>query len=93
MHIYYVYILTNYTKTVLYTGVTNDIGRRLNEHRSGTFNSFSAKYRTYYLVHLETFEWIQDAIRREKVIKKKKRVWKDALIAKHNPMWVFMDAP
>ena len=49
MHIYYVYILTNYTKNVLYTGVTNDIGRRLCEHREGTFDGFSAKYRTHFL--------------------------------------------
>ena len=91
MHIYYVYILTNYTKNVLYTGVTNDIGRRLCEHREGTFDGFSAKYRTHFLVHLETFEWIQDAIRREKQIKSKKRVWKEALIAERNPNWVFMD--
>ncbi len=92
MHIYYVYILTNYTKTVLYTGVTNDIGRRLREHRDGTFDGFSSKYRTHYLVHLETFNWIQDAIEREKFIKGKKRDWKEALIEKHNPKWLFIDA-
>jgi putative endonuclease len=93
MRTYYVYILTNYTKTVLYTGVTNNIGRRLREHREGTNGGFSTRYRTHYLVHFETFTWIQEAIAREKFIKKQKRAWKNALIAQHNPKWVFIEAP
>jgi len=93
MHIYYVYILTNLTKTVLYTGVTNDIERRLREHREGRIRGFSSTYRVYHLVHLETYQWVQDAIKREKFIKGKNRAWKEALISERNPNWVFMDAP
>ncbi|RZM04879.1 MAG: GIY-YIG nuclease family protein [Pedobacter sp.] len=69
---YYIYITTNYDKTVLYTGVTNDLSRRLFEHREskGTGKAFTAKYYCHYLVYYEHFSNIEHAIEREKEIKK-----------------------
>lgn len=55
---YYVYILTNKHKTVLYIGVTNDLGRRLFEHKNKTNSGFTSKYKCYYLIHYEIFEEI-----------------------------------
>ncbi len=86
-HIYYVYILTNKRKTTLYVGVTNNISRRLDEHRKGINNGFSKRYKTHYLVYYETFSNIIEAIDREKKIKKWRREKKDALIATMNPGW------
>ena len=54
-HDYYVYILTNFTKTVLYIGVTNDIGRRIMEHNSGLRKGFTQRYKCYYLIYYEYF--------------------------------------
>ncbi|MCZ2223296.1 MAG: GIY-YIG nuclease family protein, partial [Chitinophagales bacterium] len=69
-HNYFLYILTNYKKTVLYTGVTNDLKRRLYEHKSGiNSSSFTSKYNCYYLVYMERHQYIQHAIDREKEIK------------------------
>lgn len=62
----YVYILTNYNKTVLYTGVTNNLQRRLYEHRIGSNDSFTKRYHVYYLVYYEIISDIKDAIHREK---------------------------
>ena len=58
----YVYILTNYNKTVLYTGVTNNLQRRLYEHRMGINDSFTKRYHVYYLVYYEMVNNIKDAI-------------------------------
>ena len=85
---YYVYILTNKTKTVLYTGVTNDLYRRVNEHRNElNGNSFTAKYKTHNLVYYETTESSISAIEREKQIKAGSRRKKEALINAFNPEW------
>ena len=80
--------MTNYQKTVLYIGVTNDLKRRVTEHKIG-FNplSFTTRYKCYYLVWYECFWDIQQAIDREKQLKNWKRVWKDALINKENDTW------
>ncbi len=70
MNNYYVYTLTNYNKTDLYTGVTNDLERRLNEHKTGlNKDSFTSKYKCYYLLYFDNFEPIEQAIDREKQIK------------------------
>lgn len=84
----FVYIITNRHHTTLYTGVTNDLRTRLWEHRTKqNAGSFSAKYNLCKLVYFETFDSIEDAIRREKYIKGKSRKWKAALIEKMNPRW------
>ena len=91
-HNYYVYIITNKVKTVLYTGVTNDLSRRIKEHQlAETKQSFTAKYNTFYLIHFERFQWINDAIRREKEIKGWRRSKKVELINSNNPNWEFLN--
>ena len=85
---YYVYILTNKTKTVLYTGVTNNLQRRVQEHRSNLKqNSFTSKYKVYMLVYYETTTDITSAIAREKQIKNLLRKKKEELINQMNPTW------
>ena len=66
---YYVYIITNAHHTVLYTGVTNDLRRRMEEHRSGHGGGFTERYNAHKLVHAERFPYIHDATAREKQIK------------------------
>jgi putative endonuclease len=83
---YYVYILANRSKT-LYTGVTNDLTRRVVEHKSGAVPGFTAKYRIDRLVHFEETSRIEDAIAREKQIKGWVRAKKLALIEQSNPEW------
>lgn len=90
---FYVYILTNKQKTVLYTGVTNDLKRRLTEHKEKLNpNSFTAKYNVEFLVYYEHFGWIQLAIAREKEIKDLKRDKKEALIKEFNPEMEFLNS-
>ena len=89
---YYVYILTNKHKTVLYIGVTNDLDRRLHEHKnpeSGS-RSFTKRYNCYYLLHYEHFFDINQAIAREKELKGWSRKKKEKLITKHNREWSFL---
>ena len=89
---FYVYILTNKNKTVLYTGVTNDLKRRLREHKEKTNpNSFTARYNVEFLVYYEHFTRIQLAIAREKEIKDLKRDKKEMLINEMNPDWNFLN--
>ena len=95
-HNYYVYILTNKIKTVLYIGVTNNLKRRLQEHegnvKSSDFNhSFTSRYNVRYLIYFERFQWIQHAIAREKELKGWRRSKKEALIATINPEWNFLN--
>lgn len=85
-HNYYFYILTNFNKTVLYTGGTNDLQRRLVEHESG-MSEFTAKYHCFYLVYWEHHLYINNAIAREKEIKGWRRAKKEALIHDFNPEW------
>jgi putative endonuclease len=82
---FYVYILTNKAKTVLYTGMTNNLKRRLQEHKSKLNpNSFTAKYNVSYLLYYEHYGWVQQAIEREKEIKLMKRDCKLELIKNFN---------
>ncbi|OJW16412.1 GIY-YIG nuclease family protein [Mucilaginibacter sp. 44-25] len=92
-HNYFTYILTNYKKTVLYTGVTNDLDRRLYEHYFGIdkTNSFTKKYQCFYLVWYERHQYIEHAIEREKEIKGWTRIKKEKLIATENPKWDFLN--
>ena len=85
-HTYYVYILTNKAKTVLYTGVTNNLKIRLVQHTDSVNpNSFTAKYKVHYLLYYQKFTWIQQAIAKEKEIKGWKRDKKITLIKTINP--------
>ena len=89
----YVYILTNSTNTVLYTGVTSKLSHRIQQHKNGTFaNSFSKRYHVNKLVYFEHFDRIVDAIRREKQIKAGSRQKKINLINKENPTWKELSA-
>ena len=86
MHTYYVYIMASRSR-VLYVGVTNDLARRVHEHKQGLVPGFTSKYRVTRLVHFEGFPDIRDAIAREKAIKGWKRSRKISLIKLHNPTW------
>jgi putative endonuclease len=83
---YFVYILTNDRHTVLYTGVTNDLVRRMDEHRAG-LSRFTSRYNVHKLVYFEEFHEINDAIAREKQIKGGSRRKKVVLIDRMNPHW------
>ena len=83
---YYVYIITNRSKT-LYTGVTNNLERRMWEHKHGTGSTFASHYKIDRLVYYESFEDIRNAIDREKQIKGLLRIKKIALIVSRNPAW------
>lgn len=88
----YIYILTNYTKTTLYIGVTNDITRRIYEHKNHIYhNSFTDKYNVDICIYYEDFNSIEDAILREKEIKKWSRKKKEILINTINPEWKEID--
>ena len=86
---YYVYILSNQTNTVIYTGVTKDLIRRVYEHRHKMdVDSFTARYDVHKLVYFEETNDVYAAIERVKQIKSWKRVKKNKLIEKKNPQWV-----
>ena len=83
-----VYILANEYSSVLYIGVTSDLFTRIPEHKNKVYpNSFTAKYNCTKLVYYETFGRIEDAIAREKQLKKWNRGWKNKLITDFNPGW------
>ena len=84
---YYVYILTNKTNRVMYIGVTNNLERRLYEHRNELADSFTKRYHVHKLVYFETTTDIRTAIEREKQLKGWLRVKKNALIETMNPKW------
>ena len=86
---YYVYILTNRNNTVLYTGVTNDLIRRVYEHKNKIdHRSFTSKYKVNKLVYFENTNDVKAALEREKQIKSWTRDRKTDLIFKNNPHWV-----
>ena len=89
---YFIYITTNPGKTVLYTGVTNDLTRRILEHykNRGNKKSFAGKYYCYKLLHYEYFNDINQAIIREKEIKNLSREKKEELIRSKNPKLNFL---
>lgn len=87
---FYVYLLTNKNKTVLYTGVTNNLHQRLWEHFCGK-SAFTAKYNVHFLLYYELFSYINDAIAREKEIKGWRREKKEALIKTFNPGFIFLN--
>ena len=85
---YYVYIMTNYKNSVLYIGVTNNLSRRINEHKEKLFDGFTKKYNINKLVYFEEFANINDAIKREKQLKAGSRQTKIDLIIGLNPEWI-----
>ncbi|UGU17740.1 GIY-YIG nuclease family protein [Sinomicrobium kalidii] len=90
---YCVYILTNRKRTVLYTGVTNNLKKRLHFHRNPGYGSkaFTARYRCFYLIYWEHIKSISKAIKREKELKGWRRAKKEALIRTFNPEWKFLN--
>ena len=87
MRVFYVYILASKKNGTLYIGVTNDIARRVFEHRNGKGNSFTRRYGVFRLVYFETFPTATEAIHREKSLKKWPRQWKIDMIEKDNAEW------
>ena len=86
-HNYWVYILSNKPRGVLYIGVTGGIDDRMERHLSRENNGFTAKYKLKQLVYFEQFQYINDAIAREKQLKNWHRDWKINLIESTNPNW------
>ncbi len=84
----YVYILASRRNGTLYIGVTSDLARRIFEHREGLLPGFTREHGVKTLVHYEPFDRIDDAIHREKQMKKWNRAWKLELIERHNPQWL-----
>jgi putative endonuclease len=84
---YCVYILASKRNGTLYVGVTNDLKRRMSEHKNGLVEGFTKKYGIATLVHFELYEDIRNAILREKRLKVWKREWKIRLVEESNPDW------
>ena len=85
----YIYIMTNKSKSTLYVGVTSNIRNRVAEHKEKRHSeSFTAKYNINILVYYERFEYIEEAITREKQLKSGSRKTKENLINKMNPEWL-----
>ena len=80
-------MLTNKGRSVLYIGVTNDLLRRVWEHKNGVVEGFSSRYHLHNLVYYEIFQDELNAIKREKQLKRYRRAWKEEMIDKFNPLW------
>jgi putative endonuclease len=95
MKSYYVYILATKKDGVLYIGFTGDIARRINEHKERVYDGFTKKYNVLKLVYYEKHLTLEEAMRREKQMKKWNRQWKINLIVKENPDWddIFFKLP
>lgn len=94
LHRYFVYILTNKNKSVLYIGVTNNLEYRIQRHvEGGTFaqDAFTSRYKCYYLLYVEEYQQIHDAIAREKELKGWTRAKKIELIKTVNPEMIFLN--
>jgi len=90
MNQYWLYIMTNKNNTTLYTGVTNNLQRRVWEHKNGTGSKFTSKYKITKLVFYESFTRIYDAIAAEKQVKAGSRARKITLIESINPEWRYL---
>jgi putative endonuclease len=84
---YYVYILSSKRNGTLYIGVTNDLERRLYEHKNNLLEGFTNKYNVHHLVYYEDVTDVHAALQREKQLKRWTRKWKLDLIEKDNPEW------
>jgi len=85
---FWVYILASGLGGTLYIGVTNDLVRRVYEHREGLAEGFTKKYAVHRLVHFEQFDDVENAIQRENRLKSWNRDWKIRLIEESNPNWI-----
>jgi putative endonuclease len=85
--VFYVYVLASQRNGTLYIGQTDSLSRRVLEHRGGAVPSFASRYGVGLLVHYETFETREGAFRRERAMKKWRRLWKLELIERFNPAW------
>ena len=85
---YYVYILASAPNGTLYIGVTNDLVRRVYEHRESQVDGFTKRHDVKTLVYYEIHDSPEQAIRREKVLKRWNRDWKIALVERNNPQWI-----
>ena len=92
MRNYFIYILANKRNGTLYIGVTNDLKRRIYEHKNVLVKGFTQKYNIKILVYYDMTENIESAITREKQLKKWNRVWKLRLIEESNPNWEDLSA-
>jgi putative endonuclease len=92
MRTYYTYILSNERRTVLYIGVTNNLKRRVGEHKTKLNDGFTSRYNCDRLVYHEEYSHIRVAIAREKRLKKYPRRWKENLINGFNPQWLDLSA-
>ncbi len=84
---FYTYIMACNSNTAIYIGVTSDLQLRAEQHRLGKGGPHTAKYKIRKLVHFEVYETLPEALAREKKLKRWRRGWKNALIAKQNPIW------
>jgi len=84
---FYVYILASHEYGTLYVGMTNDLLRRMIEHREGRIAGFTKPYKVNRLVHFEAFTFVEHAIQRERTLKPWRRDWKTNLIERDNPHW------
>jgi putative endonuclease len=85
--LFHVYILASKRNGTLYIGVTNDIAARLDLHRQGKGSEFVQRYSVYNLVYVESYTHVEEALQREKQLKKWNRAWKLRLIEQDNPEW------
>jgi putative endonuclease len=85
--LYWVYILASRPRGALYIGITNDLGRRIHQHRTGQGSEHARRYRIWRLVYCESYRDVRDAIAREKQLKGWRRQWKIDLVEKENPDW------
>ena len=85
--VYYVYILASGRNGMLYVGMTNDLRRRIGEHKEGLIPGYTAEYGVMTLVWFEAHQYVDQAILREKRIKRWRRAWKLELIERLNPQW------
>ena len=85
--VYCLYILASKRNGTLYIGVTNDLARRVSEHRQGAVPGFTKRYGVHLLVYYETFDDVRDALMRELAMKKWRQAWKIRLIESANPQW------
>ena len=85
---YYVYILTNKSNKVMYIGITNDLQRRLYEHKNELVDGFTKKYHIHKLVYYESHKYVKEAIIREKKLKGLLRIRKNELVETMNPEWI-----
>ena len=86
IHQYWIYIMSNKTRSVLYIGITNDLYRRFIEHKNETIEGFTKRYKCHHLLYYEEYNNINDAIEREKQLKAWRREKKERLIETCNPL-------